>query len=102
VGEAFFGVPAAAGHLRSGAGQHEVLAMGTVVGDQLLGLRAEQGLGQWVDEDQWRPVDDEMGCAGGGCGQGRAARLSGGGHAVDCSREFRHYSTKMLISQEPL
>ncbi len=60
-GQAVLGVPAAAGDLRPGPGQHRVRAVRPVEPDELPGPLAEHGPGQRVREDNRFVVDDQMG-----------------------------------------
>jgi len=69
LADQLLGQPGPDRHLGSGAGEHEVVAVQPVVGDQLVGPVAQQPLGQGVGEDVRLVVDDEVGGPGGGRGQ---------------------------------
>ena len=72
-GQLVFGEPAPAEHLGPGAGQHQVGAMRPVLADEFLRPLAEQRGGQLIGEDDRLVIDDQVGGAGGGRGQGHLA-----------------------------
>jgi hypothetical protein len=61
LAQALLGVAAAHGHLRAGAGQHDVVAAAAVVADHLLARFPEQRHGRRVPEDQRLLVDHQVG-----------------------------------------